>query len=364
MKKIIISLVMILFAISIYADSICVPSDPFFGDPDFCPAEEEAAVVAPPPDSGTIEEEDLDLLAIISIKVSPSRPEPGEEVTVKIKVKNNAGEDIEDIDITVEFDGLEDDGGNDIEDDDNFDLEEGDSEQIKFTFIMPYDVEHGDSYNIIVEVKGKGKDTEGEYTAKNELGEIEFKKNRHEIIIGSLTISPSLLTCSNNIKLDYNIMNIGKEDERPLIRIINEQLNLNYKKSIELDENDDYSDSVRLAPELVQGTHQIDFIVEYDNNLVSKYVELEIDECKKKAKPKPKQEEKPEETKEVITNVYTPESKAESENSQPIAAKVVKKDRINFAQTDEYTLVLAIAFILLLGLVIFAVGAAFIILKK
>lgn len=348
-KKVILLLILVILAISIYAE------DMFPG----------------PPTGSGVGDSPWGTLDIISVKVSPSKPEPGEEVTVKVEVENNADEDIEDIEITVDFDGLEDDNEDEIEDDKNFDLRKGRDDTIKFNFKMPYNVDDRDSYDVNINIEGEGEDSGKKYTASNSEKKITFDKKSHELLIKTLDISPSVLRCSDDVRIDYEIMNIGKNDEDVEISITNYELGIDYETSIELDEEDKHSDSVRLSPKLIQGIHEIELRVEYRNNVKSESVELSIEECKKETKiTKQKQEKKQaeeekqkEEEKRVITKIYSP-VKSTTPATQATATKLVKRSRVKFAETDEYLMLLAILFIILLGAVIYAVGAAIILSKR
>jgi hypothetical protein len=231
MKKLIFALVSIILIISVYADPLL--QGPPTGNG-----------VAPPPGGS------LGNLEITSVSASPSRPEPGEEVKVKVKLKNNADEDIEDIDLTIDLDGLENDKGNELDDDKNFDLRSGRTKTITFRFDMPYEVADDDSYNINIDAKGTGEDSNNDYEVSDQSESITFNKDSHAIYIEALDLSPSVINCLNRFDVEYNILNIGSNDEEDVtVTISNRQLGIDYKQELELDEEDSYSDTARFTIE-------------------------------------------------------------------------------------------------------------------
>ena len=346
----------VILTISIYATSSCPPS--WEGDTT-C----EDGQIA---DNQGVNDSDVQLgsLDIVSVSASPSRPEPGEEVKITVKVKNNADEKIEDILVEIEVE--------DLDDDKSFDLSAGKTKTTTFRFNMPYDVGDEDSSSIIVEVIGYGKDTSEEYTASDDSKEVTFNKKSHDLLIRDLEISPNKISCQDSFSIDYDIINIGNDDEEVVISIYNDKLGIDYSQTVEIDEEESYDDSVRLDAKIIEGVYDIEFVAKYGSRKETENVQLTIEECGKKSSSSEKKsslkdkktEQVEEDEKPVIAYVGSKEIVSATQGVPAIAAKTVKHSRVDFLGAEEYTFLLTILFIILFGLVIYAIGATIIILNK
>jgi len=337
------------------------------------------------PDDGDDDQQQPDNqgLIITSVDVSESNLEPGEETKVTVKVRNDAGEEV-DANLKVWFEynnrALEDDKGKDIEDDDSFDLNDGRTKTSTFRFDMPYDVDDDDSYNVMVEVNAKGKDTGEEYSDSDNSKKISFDKESHELLIENFDSWPSSLSCSNNLELSYKIRNVGKDDEEVKVKITSSDLDIDYEEDVEIDENDAYRNSIKLKPELTEGTHNINLKIEYSGKTEIESVQLPIRDCSRSSQKEDDSDDEDEEEEEVkkksikkkvtqdedsvTTTIYTPVQPTVKPEMRATAAKVVKSNNMEFTETEEYFMLIIILFILLLGLVIYAIGATVIILRR
>ncbi|MBD3164086.1 hypothetical protein GF323_02725 [Candidatus Woesearchaeota archaeon] len=308
-------------------------------------------------------------LGIISVDASPSSPEPGEEVEIEVEVANNAGEDIDDIEIIVEIVNLEDDDGDDIEFDDEFDLRDGNDDTIKFNFDMPYDMEDGDTFDIRVSIEGEGEDTGNTYRDEDESMQIEADKKSHAMLIKKLRIKPSSLRCNTDFEVEYEIWNIGSNDEDVEIRMINNALGIDYEAAVEIDEDDDYSNTLKLtADELKEGSYNIELEIEFSGRSETETAGLKINECdaaeeddeerEKEESVETRQAAKRRSGKDADINVF---SRRETKSSEIAEAKLV--ERADFTNED-YLFFLIILSILLSGAVIYAIGAVIILAKR
>lgn len=326
-----------------------------------------SGIVAPGPEesnptpSATSTQEPLQ---VHSVSASPSRPAPGEKVTVKFKVENYANETIEDIDLTVDFDGLEDAKGKEITADKTFSLSKGKSRKIEFTFNMPYNIEDDESYTININLEGNGKDTGKDYAAEDSTEEITFKKQANALAIESFTISPSTLSCNSKAAFKYTIRNIGTNDQNAVVNIVNSELGIEHTKNLQINEGDAVSNSVNLAPVLAPGVYEVALDVAYGSNRGSKTAELKINDCDTLNEKTATVEETVQSTisSPVVTNYASQTTPTSSNQITGFAAATQKK--ADFAQSDEYIMLLVIVFILLLGIVIYTIGAAIILLKR
>jgi hypothetical protein len=377
MRKILAFMVLVVLAMFCYADSSWLPGtglppdNGVAGDPDGNNQDVD--------DGNDDDQDEIIGLEISYVKVSPSRPEPGEEVEVEIRIENIADEDIENIDFALDMDGLEDIDGEDIEEDDNFDIRKGSDKELDFKYTMPYDVDDGDKYVVNIIVEGTGEDTGITYSDSNSDKKIEFDKRSHQLMIENVRLRPSMLSCDDRVELEYSIINIGRNDEEAEIMIFSSELGIDYRQDVEIDEDDDLTESITVNPELIEGSYDIEFRIEYGSRDEEEILELDIRECRdREASRDYDRAEKNivkgvEETrdsiddtsKDVIVDTFNYHSfQGKDEGNEPISAKLVKRNDFTFRESEEYYLILIVLFILLLGAVIFAFGAVIILAKK
>jgi hypothetical protein len=367
----IVSVVIALLVNSLLAYSEgCVPADPFSGASDcvqvgvLLPGAEEDIPQNNVSSQQQTTSSSSNPLSISSVRLSPSRPAPGEKVTLKFKVSNSGNERIEDIDLTVDFDGLEDKKGNEIEADKTFSLSKGKERAISFTFDMPYDIGEGDTYDVNIRLEGRGEDTHTSYKASDSSKHITFKKESNALVIGEFKVSPTVLSCITGLSANYKLLNIGKNTLDVKVRIYNDELGLNYEKAVSIKESGSFEDTVRFNPRLSKGSYKLNIKAEYGTSLASDSAEFSINECGNE------QEAVKEQPIKVFSQGASPTYASTSLASQVqpqnsiTAYAVASPKKIDFLGSEEYTLLLIISVIILVGLIIYAGGAVVILLSK
>jgi hypothetical protein len=284
----------------------------------------------------------------------PEDAKPGDKVKFDIELENLFSTDIEiqDIEVIVTIENIDD--SDDLEEEETIDdIEDGDHDSVTLDFTIPTLVEDGE-YNIIIEVDAEDEDG-NDQDIRWELT-LEVKKDKHDLIIDNADLNPSLVRCNRNPTLDIEVINIGRDDEDDVsIKISNDDLGIDIEEEdIELEEGDS-DDSVfektyrlKISDDVKSGTYPITVKTYYDGKKSDeKTVDLTIGKCIDTVIPLEREQ----------VDVITTTDKV----IKPAEPTVTK---ISFKETSEYITLLAIAFIILLGGIVFLVGATVILMKK
>jgi hypothetical protein len=297
------------------------------------------------PGTGVLEIDDVD--------VNPDEAKPDETVEIKVDIENNGDLDIEDIELEIKIldengEIVEDEDDDELEDDEEFDLDEGDDEQYSFTFKMPADAEDGDEYTVYVKACGQD-DNNQEQCALDTSQTIDIEREKHDVEIYSASVSPLTLTCSNIFDINVGVKNIGKKDEDVTLKIMSSELEMSKSQTFELEESDedDYKKTISyafMAPSnLAKGNYPITIRADYGDESETETIFITKGDCRVDSKPQEKEEDV----------IVTPKQGIE----QVTGASTTK-----FQDTFEYTILLSILIVLVLGIIIFFIGA--IIIKK
>jgi len=284
---------------------------------------------------------------------------PGDTIILDIEIKNNGNLDVEDVKVEV----IVDEGEIDVDEEEEInEIKDGDKESIEIEFKIPYKVEE-DTYTIEIDIEG-----EDDNNNVHEIAwtlEIEVDKEKHKVIIDDIDLSPSRIKCSRVVGLDVETRNIGEETEDDVeLKIKSAELDLNEKKIFDLDEDIDDDDNDKTSrftliidDDVKAGTYPINIEVEYDDGdeVESDIVYLNVEDCR--ITP---EEEEPEETEETITVEVVPGTGIKP--TEPTTRK--PRTEASFRDTSEYLVLLAIISILLLGAIIYVIGAAIILSSK
>ncbi|MCK4521591.1 MAG: putative S-layer protein [Nanoarchaeota archaeon] len=299
------------------------------------------------------------VLEIDDVDVNEDELKPDEMVEITIEIENNGELDIEDIELEVKLldedgDVVEDEYDDDLEDDLEFDLDDGDDEEFTFTFKMPANAKDNDKYTIYVEACGE--DDDGiEQCDVDDSQTIKIEREKHDVEIYSATISPSIIQCSNSFDITMGIKNIGKKDEDVRLTVTSDELGISKSEEFELEayDEDDYKKSLSYAfaapSDLAKGTYSITIKAEYDDGVETRILELTKGTCKKTAITS-------EEKEEDIVIKTTSAQPVSTPTKVTGGATTVDK----FTDSFEYTMLLIILSIIVLGLIVFAIGATII----
>ncbi|MBW2984775.1 S8 family serine peptidase [Candidatus Woesearchaeota archaeon] len=288
--------------------------------------------------------------------------EPGSTVEFEIVVENlfdstNGNLDIEDIEVDIAIKDIDD--GDDLkQEEDEFDLDPGDDKTIRFSFDIPLIVEDG---TFDVEISVRGEDESGRVHEVEWTVFLEVEKETHQIIIDDIHLTPSSVRCNQYSTLSVELINLGAEDEEDVvIEVESVELGLGITdEGIELEEGIDddsrYEGSYRFKVEedVDPGSYPITVRVyrDEDNQEAYETVNLAVLSCETTSTSQ----------QQVSVGATPPIYPYEI---PPYADMQEPKTEVSFTDSDWYLTLLAMGFVILLGGVIFMVGAVIILNKK
>ena len=259
--------------------------------------------------------------------------------------------DLEDVFITITIYDI-DDGEELEEESDEFDIKPGKDESESLEFEVPLKVDEGD-YDVLIRIEGE--DEKGvEHVIEKELL-LEVEKDKHYIKIYRLNLNPTTVKCTRTATLNTEIMNLGRDDEEDVtLEIMSFELGINSVSSPDYDLSYDWDDdenvfaktlTITLPDDFKAGTYPIVAKTYYDEKLSeTKTVELVVEECKPVV-------EEPEEEEEII-DIEDIEIPEDVEIAEPI-----EEEQLPFTSSSQFYTLLVIVIILVIGLIIFLVGA-------
>jgi PKD repeat protein len=154
---------------------------------------------------------------------------PGSKVEFKVEVSslftNSEGLDIEDVEITITVKDI-DDGGDLEETSGKFNLRPRRDKRTTLNFELPLNIEEG-LFTVIIEAEGDDEDGNNHFD-EIEL-ELEVQKEKHDLRFQNLELSNPKAKCGQIVAINYNLINLGEEDEDGARLIIsNSQLDLDF----------------------------------------------------------------------------------------------------------------------------------------
>ena len=279
---------------------------------------------------------------------------PGSDIEFKVVVENIFEEEMEidDIDVIVTIKDIDDDNDLDKEEEINS-IDEENDKTVSLDFEIPLEVDEG-VYDVFIEVIGK--DENNDKHREEWTLELGVDKERHKIIINDIDLIPENIKCSRSVSLEVEIINIGSSDEKDVsIEVKNPDLELNLRETdIELEEGIEdnkykFSTSINTNTDVKQGTYPILINVYRDSEFeVTDSIELIVENC------------------EVTKTVKEPvRATTTHETENPVATKNPKlTTTTTFKDTNGYMILLILGNVILLGMVIYVIGAMIILVSR
>lgn len=192
----------------------------------------------------------------------------GDDVSFYIEVENNAGYDMEDVQVKVWIVDIEDNDDIDMESK-KFDLDNTDSEEVDFDFTIPYNVDE-DKFDIKVRVKGQDADNSDRdfEVVKTFRGIVDVAKEEdEEIYLEEPSLSVDSFTCGTSFSVSVNAINTGTDDlDDAYLKLTVEGTDISVKsQEFDLD-SDKYDDREQ----------DVDFLVKLPDKLDSDSYEIRI----------------------------------------------------------------------------------------
>ncbi|MBT5342831.1 hypothetical protein HOL59_04550 [Candidatus Woesearchaeota archaeon] len=168
-----------------------------------------------------------------------------DENVIKVQLKNDYSEDMEDVFVTVTI--LDVDGDDIDEESEEIDLDEGKSEWLEITFDLSDEELDDDSYTIEIIAEGVAADDDSEHeTITTE--DVDIDREDHKVVIKDLDLSASIVQCpSRHSTLEVTVENVGKKNEDVEVTVKNSALGLDETKDLDLDKfsGDDPKDEAK-----------------------------------------------------------------------------------------------------------------------
>jgi len=285
------------------------------------------------------------------------KAKPGDRVKFDVEIENmfSSASDIqiENIEVIITIENIDDEGDDDLEEEETIDdIDAGDDDSVVIEFTIPTLVDEGD-YDVIIEVDAEDEDGNDQGFTWNLILEVE--KDKHDLLIEDADLSPSIVRCDRNPSLEVEVVNIGREDEDEVrVEITNTRLGIDAE--IELDELEEGDDEdakddaifrLQIDDDVKPGIYPITVKAYYNGKVGDEEtVDLIVEKCVEAVTPLEG---------EPVDLIKT---------TDKVAKPTAPVTKISFKQTSEYLTLMAILFVILLGGVVFLIGATVIVLKK
>lgn len=292
---------------------------------------------------------------------------PEDKISFRFEIENLwTDEDdlkIQDVFVTVTIQDIDD--GDDLEEEsDEFDIDPEDTEDVDLDFEVPLRVDE-DDYDVIIEVEGEDENNTKHYIYW-ELT-LPVDKEKHDVKIYRKTLTSSSLQCDRTTQLSVGVINIGTEEEEDVILEVTSDI-LNIKESSTFDLSEDYDDddndyqrtySLNIADDVPAGTYPITIKVTFDDGdeINTDTIDLTLEKCEREEETEPEPEETEQQQQEVTVVEQEQSQTTVSQTEFTAAVPQVTYGTVeeSFFQKNKYTLLVVLAYILVIGAIVFAI---------
>jgi uncharacterized membrane protein len=173
-----------------------------------------------------------------NIKVDVKDPDdgddfsPGSEIKISVNVENDMDDDI---DVIVEAILYNIDQDSEIErvESDSISIDEDEDEDLDLILKVPTsdsDLDESDNYILFVKAYEDGNEDEN---CNYEEIELDFERNTNDVAINKLTISPSVVSCSETVNFAVEVQNVGtKEQDSVQVKLKETSLGLDLNSEV------------------------------------------------------------------------------------------------------------------------------------
>lgn len=184
----------------------------------------------------------------------------GDDIEISIEVENTFDEniEIEDIDITMK---------SDLDEADDFDdsisnLEDGEDEKIVFTFTLDEENVDPTEAPFTLTIKVKGIDENGAIHQEEWDIELDMNVESRDVRVIDISLSKSVVSCGDTIKIDYDLRNVGKRDtEDAMVKFEISDLNIGtWERNLDINSDDieSFSTSLKIPDNAKTGIYLIE----------------------------------------------------------------------------------------------------------
>jgi hypothetical protein len=205
--------------------------------------------------------------------------QPGDEVTVRVTVRNELDIYIESVRVEMTIEDIDD--RRDIsERSSRIDIRDDDEEIFEFSFEIPRDVDE-DSYDVVFVVEGT--DEDGVFHEARATLELEVERERDALRFERFDVAPTSVCPGDTIVIETLTSNVGtrrQDNARVLIEL--REWNLADEESFSIDaagrRNDEYRStlSIRIPDDAEPGTYELRGSVFYRASLLTDFTSVRI----------------------------------------------------------------------------------------
>ena len=219
---------------------------------------------------------------------------------VDVTVENvKALEDLENVQTKVCLYNVDSDEEIDCWDsDDEFDIDKSDKEDYDVSFTIPNVEEIGkkDNYLLFAIVEAEDAD-EGDPRCYYKAEDINIERDKYDILIKSLTLSPSIVSCGESFQVTVELENVGsKEDDSVYVKFLEKALGIDERSTtytLDKYDNRDNDATVRetftIPSDADEKDYSIEVVVYYDDedSTKSAFETLTVSGCRASEPVKP-----------------------------------------------------------------------------
>jgi len=297
---------------------------------------------------------------------------PGSSVQFEVEVENlysrSEDVDIEDVEVTVTIRDIDD--GDDIDEISNeVDIQADDTETANLDFAIPLQVDE-DDYVVVIEVEGR--DKFGNRYRETQNVKLTVQKERHELLIQSFSLDNEVVACDRRGSASVTVYNLGRDREDDVvIELVNSQLGIKSKvENLRLQEGTDSDAEYRhtfafsVPGDAGSGLYPLTINAYYDINSLSatKSVALEVQDCQAAQPIVPSRPTVPSGSassgSEITEVQLVPGTTSFIGSGQTIVStpQGTRQPSVTFRDSESYIIGLVIAFIVMLGIIIYLFG--------
>lgn len=198
---------------------------------------------------------------------------PGSNIKLKIELENFYGSDtdieVKDISIKTTIEEIE--NGEDIDKDiPDFDMKTKAKETKDIEFDIPWEIEEKDR---LLTIELTAKDDAGIKYDKKFIYDLQISKETSKLKITKAQLNKDSYSCGENALLDFSILNVGSNDQKVSLYIVNDNLGININENFDL-KHEPYGTSnkygkifnIRLPDKLEKKSYPLEITAEYGSN--------------------------------------------------------------------------------------------------
>ncbi|MBI2672611.1 putative S-layer protein [Candidatus Woesearchaeota archaeon] len=217
---------------------------------------------------------------------SSDRFAPGDDMTIKVNIKNNGDKDMDVIVSAFLFDLDQNEVVEEIESE-SLEVQDGKSEDYKLSIKVPVNIDVNNKFALFVKAF---EEDEEDRNCGEQRRDVDLRRESHSIQLTRVTFTPSSLSCSLSFDATIELQNIGTSQEDDVVaRLLDDTLGIDkISNTLTLEKFDKKGDSatvrfrdITIPKDAEAGDNQIETILTFNKGgkTVSKFTPLTIKKC-------------------------------------------------------------------------------------